>query len=83
MNNFLMPLNESDTLQEPGDELNLEVKKRGKIVKKINARVTQSGRRVLKEDNYPNGKKRSITQYPDGSVVETISSKQLYRLIRP
>ena len=61
MSNFLAKLGKS-FLQEPGD--------------KLSARVTQSNRKVMKAETNKGKTKYSVTQYPNGTIVETKTTKK-------
>lgn len=54
--------NKTGILTQPGDRLE--------------ARITQSGRKVLKIHKENGNLKYSATQYPNGTVVETKSTKK-------
>ena len=59
--NFLSNLFSNSVLQEPGDE--------------ISARVTNSGRQVLKVSKNKGSSKYRATRYKNGTVVETKTTK--------
>lgn len=59
--NFLSNLFSNSVLQKPGDE--------------ISARITNSGRQVLKVSKDNGNTKYSATRYANGTVVETKTTK--------
>lgn len=65
--NFLLNLFSNSVLQEPGDE--------------ISARVTDSGRQVLKVSKDNGRFKYSATRYKKGTVVETKTTKLTSKIL--
>jgi len=59
--NFLSNLFSNSVLQKPGDE--------------ISARITTSGRQVLKVSKDNGNTKYSATRYANGTIVETKTTK--------